>query len=196
MPETLSLPSRWHPAIAALVVLLTASACSGDAASQATGGFVSGNGAITLVEPGDREPAPALAGDDLEGNPVASSDYTGKTVVVNVWGSWCTPCREEAPELAAASAALQDEDVQFLGINIRDEPSAARAFEARFGITYPSIDDPSSNTLLGFAASLPASAVPTTFVIDDQGRVAARILDATTRTTLIDLVDDVQDSTP
>src|SRR5699024_10931140 len=126
---------------------------------------------------------PELSGEDLRGNPISLDDFAGKTVVVNAWASWCAPCRKEAPELRAAAKALKDEQVAFLGIAIRDERSAARAFNQRYDIGYPSILDPSSQTLLGFRDILPAVAVPTTYVIDSKGRVAVRILDRTTKST-------------
>lgn len=177
---------------AVLAVLVVLTGCSESKADQTTGGFVSANGAITVVEPAEREPAPDLAGEDLHGDQIALSDFGGRTVVVNVWASWCGPCRQEAPELGAAAKALKDDDVRFLGIAIRDEASSALAFNKRYDVPYPSINDPASRTLLGFRDSLPAIAVPTTYIIDDQGRVAVRILDKTTKSTLIGLVEDVQ----
>lgn len=183
--------------VAALLAVLiggqaAVAGCSQSKADDTTGGFVSGNGTITVVEAGDREPAPDLSGETLDGKPIALSDFRGKTVVVNVWASWCGPCREEAPELSKASDALKDDGVRFLGIAIRDEVSSAKAFNNRWNVDYPSINDPASRTLLGFRESLPAVAVPTTYVIDDQGRVAARILDKTTRSTLTGLIQDIR----
>ena len=84
----------------------------------------------------------------------------------------------------------------FVGVNTRDnDPGPAIAFERSFGVTYPSVYDPSGKLLLGFAKTLPATAIPSTLVIDADGRVAARILGATTATTLVDVVEDVQGST-
>lgn len=179
--------------VAATLVLLPAlAACSSTSADQSTGGFVSGDGAITKVKPAERKPAPDLTGPDLDGNNVSLADFEGKTVVVNVWGSWCGSCREEAPALAATSKDLKADDVEFLGIAIRDKTGNAKAFNRRWKIDYPSIDDPTSQTLLGFGKSLPAVAIPTTYIIDERGRVAVRILDKTTQSTLTGLVEDVQ----
>lgn len=96
----------------------------------------------------------------------------GTVVVINVWGSWCAPCRKEAPELARLATETEPLGVRFLGIDIRDNKSAAVAFERNYGITYPSVFDPDSRTMLGFKTLTPR-AVPTTYVLDRGGRVAA-----------------------
>jgi thiol-disulfide isomerase/thioredoxin len=132
-----------------------------------------------------------VAGRTIDGKQVSLSDYRGKVVVVNVWGSWCAPCRAEAPMLADAARRLADRDVAFLGINSRDTDEAqARAFVRRFDIPYPSIYDQQGSTLLAFRGTLTPNSVPSTVVIDPQGRVAASVLGEITRTTLEDLVDD------
>lgn len=168
--------------------------------STATGGdsgFVSGDGSITQLEPGDREPAPTLEGDDLSGERVSSKDYRGQTLVVNVWGSWCAPCRAEAPELVEAAKDLRDDDVQFLGLTTKSQtgegaPAQDVEFARDAGMRYPSIQDYDGEQQLGFTETLPANAIPTTWIIDDEGRVAARILGETTASTLTGLVEDVK----
>jgi len=177
------------------MLLLTVAGCSSQvSATAATGGYVSSNGAITVVAPPDRKPAPDVAGPTVDGGHAALGDYAGKTVVLNTWGSWCAPCRAEADDLAAAARQLADADVQFLGLNIRDSQEAARAFEACYDVPYPSIFDPTGAQLLSFPPELAPMAIPTTYVIDADGRVAARILDETTTATLVDLVTEVQES--
>lgn len=96
----------------------------------------------------------------------------GSVVVINVWGSWCAPCRAEAPELARLSRETKSLGVRFLGVDIRDSKTAAIAFEHTYGITYPSVFDPDSRTMLGFKALAPR-AVPSTYVLDRTGKVAA-----------------------
>jgi thiol-disulfide isomerase/thioredoxin len=124
---------------------------------------------------------------------VSLSDYAGQTVVVNVWGSWCAPCRAEAPDLVDAAAELASEDVAFLGINSRDlNEAAARAFVRRFDVPYPSIYDQGGQTLLAFRGTLTANSIPSTVVIDAEGRVAARVLGEVSKSTLVGLVEDVQ----
>ncbi|MFY0409701.1 TlpA family protein disulfide reductase [Solicola sp. PLA-1-18] len=165
--------------------------CSRNATTN-SGQYVTGDGLITVVDPADREEAPDIAGTTLDGERIQLSQYEGKTLVVNVWGSWCPPCRKEAPALIQVSKQYADQDVQFVGIAIREESTASKAFSDRVGMPYPSISDPSSQTLLGFADSLPSQAIPTTWVIDDQGRVAARVLDDVTASTLSGLIDEVK----
>lgn len=160
-------------------------------------GFVAGDGTVQVIDPADRKLAPALSGATLTGSTFTLADHLGSVVVLNVWGSWCSPCRKEAPELQAAYTRLTtgadaSGKVVFVGVNTRDnDPGPAIAFERRFEVTYPSVYDPSGKQLLGFADSLPAMAIPSTLVIDAQGRVAARMLGATTATTLVDVVTDV-----
>jgi thiol-disulfide isomerase/thioredoxin len=180
---------RWLAA----VVLLTG--CSGGVSSErADGGYVQGEFGITVVPPEEREAAPAIAGETVDGGEVALADFAGRPVVVNVWFSTCSPCREEADELVAAERELRDDDVAFLGVNIRDDASGAAAFQENFAIGWPSIYDPTSEQLLGFRDSLPSpGAVPTTWVIDSEGRVAARVIDKiSSAETLVDLVDEVE----
>jgi thiol-disulfide isomerase/thioredoxin len=186
---------RW---VAGLAIVLTA--CSSDLATNSeAGGYISADGSITVVPPADREPAPDIAGETLQGDPISladlrdSGDGAGRIVVLNVWGSWCSPCHAEADDLATASKRLAPEGVRFLGIDIRDQTASARAFEAEYGIDYPSIYDPDSTTLLEFPESMMAVSPPTTYVIDSDGRLAARVFAEVTVETLVDLVDEVRD---
>lgn len=132
-----------------------------------------------------------VSGATLSGDPLALSDLRDRVVVVNVWGSWCPPCREEAPVLAKVSAEYAARGVSFVGINVRDNPAAARAFEENYGIDYPSIEDTDGRVVLALDQYIPASAVPVTLVLDREGRVAARVLGAVRETTLRRLLDTV-----
>lgn len=172
-------------------VLCVLAGCGGGTAGS-TSGYVSGDGSITVVPTEEREEAPTLAGDDLEGRPLSTADFAGDTLVVNVWGSWCPPCRKEAPALAEVSKRYADRDVTFVGVLVRDKPAAALAFTRKQETPYRSIADFSGRTLLGFAKSLPSQAIPTTWIIDDRGRVAVRIMDEVSASTLAGLIDDVQ----
>jgi thiol-disulfide isomerase/thioredoxin len=169
-------------------------ACSNDiGSSSGEAGFVSGKGIITRLPVAEREAPGEVAGKTLDGEPIDLDDFAGKTVVVNVWGSWCAPCRAEAADLVAASEELADDNVVFLGINSRDlDRAAALAFQRRFEVPYPSIYDQQGRTLLAFRGTLSPNAIPSTVVIDEQGRVAASVIGEVTKSTLVGLVEDVQ----
>lgn len=167
---------------------------AGCAASSgaSSAGLPSGQEALERYPAGERVPLPALEGETLAGDHLDVADYDGDVLVFNVWGSWCPPCREEAPALRRVWEEAQSEGVQFIGINVRDNDAAARAYEREFDLTYPSIKtSDSAAALVALSTHLPQGAVPATLVVDRQGRIAARIIGATTYTTLRDLVDEV-----
>ena len=179
-----------------LTVLLLAPVLAACGGSPSTGdkGFVDSTGIVTRLAVDERKKPDAVSGTTLEGKPLALSSYAGKVVVVNVWGSWCAPCRAEAPNLAAAAEELAADDVQFVGVNTKDDsPEQGLAFQRRYGVTYPSLFDPAGRNLLAFNGTLVPSAIPSTVVLDAQGRVAASILGELPSTrTLVDLVRDVR----
>lgn len=174
-----------------LALLAALGACGTDRPRN-EGGFIGANPAITVIPPDERQPAGVVSGRRLGADTtISSAEFAGQVVVINVWGSWCPPCREEAPALQAASVRTRDV-AAFLGITTKDyDPAPAQAFVRAFEITYPSIYDPTGAALLAFAGVLPPSAIPSTLVIDRQGRVAARILDAVTEATLVSIIEDV-----
>ena len=184
---------RTTTALAAVLLASTGlTACSDDVGSSGDAGFVSGKGVITRLAVDDRKEPGEVAGETLDGEPISLEDFEGKTVVVNVWGSWCAPCRAEAPDLVAASEELAADDVEFLGINSRDlDRAAAQAFQRRFEVPYPSIYDQQGRTLLAFRGTLSPNAIPSTVVIDAKGRVAASVIGEVSRSTLVGLVEDV-----
>lgn len=127
----------------------------------------------------------------LDGTPFDSTVAAAPVSVYNVWGSWCGPCRVEAPDLKRAAEATAGR-AAFVGINVRDGLDSARAFERANEVPYPSIQAADSDVaLLSFGTSVGVVAVPTTLVVDPQGRVAARVVGATTYATLTALVEDV-----
>ena len=145
---------------------------------------------------GAREDAISLDGDDLDGDPLAVQDFRGKPVVLVVWGSWCAPCRDEAPDVVGAANDLGD-DVQFVGINIRDASTAqAQAFTRKFDVDFPSFYSPSGEALLAFPGVLGLRTIPAFAVLDSEGRVAASIIGKLpSRQTLVDVTKDVVDET-
>ena len=179
--------------LAVVSALLAVAGCGSSGGSTgSTEGFVSSNRTITVVPVAERQQAPTLAGLDLQGKPLSSSDLRGDNgiLVVNVWGSWCAPCRREAPVLADASRRYAKRGVAFVGLLSRDKPATATAFARRFDVTYPSLQDPGGRLQLRFADSLPSQGIPTTWIIDRKGRVAARLLAEVTKGTLDGLIDD------
>lgn len=130
----------------------------------------------TGVLPAERRPvAPSLTGSLLTGEPFELLSQRGRVVVINTWGSWCAPCRAEAAALEQVYADTRDSGVFFLGINVRDNRPAAAAFQRTFRVSYPSVFDGSGSILAQFR-ELPPAAVPSTLVLDRQGRVAARFI--------------------
>ena len=111
---------------------------------------VDGNANAVLYPAGHRPLAPDFTATTLTGSRLSFSSYRGKVVVLNFWGSWCVPCREEAPTLADVAAQYQPSGVAFLGVDVRDTTASAEAFARSFGITYPSVSDPSSADHAGF----------------------------------------------
>jgi thiol-disulfide isomerase/thioredoxin len=174
-----------------LAPLLTG--CGGSSFSAGDQGFVSGDGTVTVLDQADRaKPDGTVGGRTVDGRMVSLDDHRGKVVVMPVWGSWCGPCRAEAPMLAAASRDLEDDGVVFLGIDSRDpNTSNVQRFLQRFDIPYDSIHDPDGVSLLAFHGTLPPMTIPSFVFIDAQGRIAARALDELSRSTLYGVVEDV-----
>ncbi|MCZ3388147.1 MAG: TlpA family protein disulfide reductase [Actinomycetia bacterium] len=175
-------------------LLLSLAGCTGsDAQVDSSGGqgFVAGDGSAQVIDSADREAAPDLVGTTLNGDDLALSGFAGDVVVLNLWASWCGPCRAEAPALQQVYTDSRKMGVEFLGINSRDQEAAAAAFEKNFGITYPSLVDESGELQLAFHDSVPASSIPWTLVIDRDGLIAARVVGPTTYSQLSDLVDEV-----
>jgi len=184
---------RAVPLALGLACLLALAGCSNDVGSSGNQGYVAGKGIITSVKAADRKQPGEVSGRTLDGEKVSLADFRGKVVVVNVWGSWCGPCRAEAPMLAQASRDLAGKGVVFLGIDSRDpSKDAAKAFVRRFDIPYASLYDQQGGTLLAFRGTLTPNSVPSTVVVDPQGRVAGSVLGNLSRATLDGLVEDAR----
>jgi thiol-disulfide isomerase/thioredoxin len=141
---------------------------------------VDGDTSAVLYPAGHRPLAPDFTGITLTGSRLAFSSYRGRVVVLNFWGSWCGPCREEAPALAVAARQYRPAGVDFLGVDVRDTTASAEAFARDFGIPYPSVNDSGSVITLDFTAVVPIAGTPTTLVIDRTGRIAGAVFGATT----------------
>ena len=139
---------------------------------------------------GHRPLAPDFTATSLTGAAIKLSSYRGKTVVLNFWGSWCPPCRDEAPTLAVLAEQYRSKGVDFLGDDVADTPANALAFTRSVGITYPSINDPGYAVVQQFSQVAPISDTPTTVVIDKTGHVVGMILGAVSYGQLTTLLHD------
>ena len=180
---------RWLATLATTTSLLLVGGCGSTQANDE--GFVAGDGSLTIL-PIDRRPtAPVIEGVTLDDQPWTSANISDKVIVYNVWGSWCAPCVSEAPALVRASRRL-DNQAAFVGLNTRDfDKAAPRAFVRAYEIPYVNLFDPQGALILRFSGELPPNAIPSTIVIDRQGRLAARIIGETTEATLVGLVQDI-----
>ncbi|MEU3836564.1 TlpA family protein disulfide reductase [Streptomyces microflavus] len=182
-------------AATAVAGALTLTACGDGNKAQGGGNtnFVTGSGGISTVAKGERPEAPRLQGKGLDGKPLDLADYKGKVVVLNVWGSWCGPCRLEAKYFAKVSEETADQGVQFLGINTRDaQRDPAVNFEKDYGITYPSFFDPIGKLILRFPkGTVNPQAIPSTVVVDRDGKIAARTLQPLDAEQLHEMIDPI-----
>ncbi|HXW46397.1 MAG TPA: TlpA disulfide reductase family protein [Streptosporangiaceae bacterium] len=153
--------------------------------------FVGASYQTTVYKPGSRPTAPQVSGTTLTGQHLSLASYRGDVVVLNFWGSWCTPCRDEAPGLGTLARQMYGRGVRFVGIDIRDEPDSALAFMQTFRISYPSISDPNDFIALQFHSTVPPAAIPSTIVIDRSGGIAARVVGAVGYLNLKYLIDQV-----
>ncbi|WP_175412273.1 TlpA disulfide reductase family protein [Streptomyces sp. TRM64462] len=184
----------------AMAAALTLTACSDDSTGKSGGGgntnFVTNTGGIDTVAKGERTGPKGLSGETLDGEKLDVADLKGKVVVLNVWGSWCAPCRAEAPHFKKVSEELKPKGVEFVGINTRDpQKTKALAFEQDFGITYPSLYDPYGKLVLnGFPkGTLLPQGIPSTIVLDRDGKIAARSLKAVDEKQLREMIQPVLD---
>ncbi len=168
--------------VVALVAVLAAGCDGGSIGANDPGSsgqsFVGHSYESTFYQAGQRPDAPAVSGTTTSGQRLSLAAYRGDTIVLNFWGSWCAPCRAEAPALAQLARKLAPDHVRFVGIDIRDQPDSAQAFMQTFNVGYPSLTDPGDEIALEFHSTVPPAAIPTTLVIDRSGRIAARIFGA------------------
>jgi thiol-disulfide isomerase/thioredoxin len=180
---------RRHPfLIAAVALAVSATACSG---SGSDGGTDAGTEDF-LGAKAMHEPAPALAGDSVDGQPLALADLRGNVVVVNFWATWCDPCRDEQPELVGLADDYRAKGVEFLGVNERDDTAKARAWIQEFDVPYPSIvDEPGA-----WADDFAFFGLPDTYVIDAEGIIRWAVYGQTDATQLKGLIDGVLAGAP
>lgn len=191
--------SRSAKLLAALAVLAMLAGCAAsedgtaevDPAMDVPGsGYVSGDGSVETWAPSERGDAVELAGVSYDEEDIDLAQWRGEVLVINFWYANCPPCRKEAPDLASLSEEYSGQGVQFLGVNHTDSAGTAQAFERRFGIPYPSLHDQESAGVAAMQGVVPLRAMPTTVVLDTEGRVAARILGLAERSMLAALIDE------
>jgi len=181
---------RSAPAIVLLAVLLLSACSAADGeGSVSDTGFIAGDGSITAIAASERVEAPSIEGELLSGGTWALAQERGRVVVLNVWASWCAPCRAEAPVLQSLWEEFEGAGVSFIGLNTRDSRATAVSFEEAYGITYPSVVDSDGRLQLRFSGIAPPQAIPTTLVIDREGKVAGRILGRASESTLRGLIE-------
>ena len=189
-----SLPGRRSVllGIASGTLLLTGCAAPDSLAAQARAGdnknYIAGDGSVSEYAPNDRSAPVEMEGPLYDGTVVSAADWRGSVTVLNVWYAACAPCRTEAPTLETLYQENKNDGVLFYGINLRDTAATAAAFERTFGTTYPSFNDADGSILLALADYVPPRAVPTTLVLDKQGRVSARVLGLAEKGTLKALI--------
>jgi len=180
----------------ALACLLLATGCT-SLSGSGNKGYVTLDGSLTLVDRPDRSEPVTLVGEDLDGAPLDLADFRGRPTVVAVWGSWCGPCNAEADELAEAARELEG-TANFVGIDVRDpSTSQAKAFVRKYDVPYPSFYSPDGKALLEFTGTLAPNSVPSTVVLDAEGRVAASVLGSIPSVrTLVGVARDLAEAEP
>ncbi|MFE3602716.1 TlpA family protein disulfide reductase [Streptomyces sp. NPDC059096] len=177
---------------AASAMTLTACGSGGQSGGGGDTNFVTNTGGVSTVAAGERQPIKKIAGETLEGEQLDVADLKGKVVVLNVWGSWCPPCRAEAPHFAKVAKETASKGVEFVGLNTRDpNKGPALAFEKDYGVEYPSLYDPTGKLIVsGFPkGSLNPQSIPSTIVLDREGKIAARSLMALNEEKLRKMID-------
>ena len=166
---------RWSATV--VVVALLVSGCASAASSPVTIESASVVTAepvgVTVIPPSEREQSIVIAGEAADGTPLSTAQSGGDIVVVNAWASWCPPCIEELPYLASAATEYADQGVTFIGLNSMDDPIAAASLLG--SSPYRSIDD-RDGAILATIPGVPPRSLPSTVILDQQGRIAVRII--------------------
>jgi len=152
--------------------------------------FIAGDGSVEVYDEAERGDPVQLTGTFYDGESLDSADWAGQVTVLNFWYAACAPCRVEAPHLTKLANEFDGDGAAFYGVNVRDQEATAAAFERTYEIPYPSAPDTDGSILLGLTQYVNPQAVPTTLVLDTEGRVAARVLGVAEEGTLRALIED------
>lgn len=165
------------------MLALTACSSGGDTLAEqwregSDKGYVEGDGSTLSIPPAERTEPVIFSGETDLGDELGSDDTLGNVTVVNFWYAGCAPCRAEAGDLNESYETFSPDGVAFVGVNTRDERAQAQQFAEQFSVEYPSIMDNAEGRAVqrAFAGQVPLNAVPTTLVLDTEGRVAHRVL--------------------
>lgn len=143
----------------------------------------------------DRDGPLSIVGETLDGAPFDLADLRGKVVVLNSWASWCPPCEAEMPAFVNLADTSDPEDIVVVGLNVSDELDAARAFIDEYEMTFPIVSDP-DGALLASIPGVPPKSLPSTVILDREGRIATRIIGATDPVSLARDVGEVLGAAP
>lgn len=179
-------------AVAGLVALVASglllSACTTTVQPSEGQSYVSGDGTVSEFAPDSRGEPIVFSGGTDTGGSFDSAEQQGSVLVVNFWYAACPPCRVEAPWLEELAQEFAADGVAFIGVNLRDDAPTSLAFARSFGISYPSILDVDGTVITAFAGQATPAAVPTTVVLDREGRAASRIIGLIDRDVLAELI--------
>ena len=187
-------------ALGGVLLVAGCSSAGGSAGTRVSGSPSTSAGAaqgvgVTRYAEGQRPTVPDLSGTTLDGSTLRLSSLRGSVVVLNVWASWCAPCRDESPVLAKVATATRGAGVRFVGIDEQDRADSAKAFAAAAGTDYPHLVD-SAGSLLASLRIVPSSGIPSTLVLDRHGEVAARVIGPVDASTFEQLVRSVSATDP
>lgn len=154
--------------------------------------YIAGDGTVTEFALGSRPKAADWSGVSESGDSLSSDQLAGVITVINFWYAGCAPCRVEMPELIELQDQFLGDEVQFIGVNVRDTSETALAFARQVKLNFPSVmDAKTGSVVLAFTGVVTPQAVPTTLVIDSEGNVSARVLGRIDKGILEELIKTV-----
>ena len=152
---------------------------------MAWGALAAGVGIIVVFAlPSYRQGEASIAGSkaedfaiEISGKPAHLSDLRGKVVVLNFWGTWCPPCKDELPALNRLQKYIASRNGVVLGVAADEDPAAYEKFLREEGVTFPTYRDPATKENRSpIALSYGTSMVPETYIIDSRGRIARKVV--------------------